>query len=223
MSELERDLRQLGAAVSFPDAPDLSGRVRPRLTEPRGRPWRLVAVAVALVAIAVGAAFAVPDSRSAILRFFGLTQVRVTIVDKLPVVTNGPAATGTEIDLSQVPTVWGYAPLLPDGKPAAVYVHGDILVVLYGKPTRLRLTELHIPGGYIEKLAGGGQVERLTVNGGPGLWIEGKHVVYEPFGLPRLSASVLIWEQGGFTIRIEAKTTKAAALRIAQTVRVRNP
>jgi hypothetical protein len=39
------------------------------------------------------------------------------------------------------------------------------------------------------------------------------------FGQPRLSASVLIWEQAGLTIRLEAKMTEAQAFEIARTMR----
>src|SRR4051794_6002973 len=68
MTELERALVALGNEVDLPPTPDLWPGVRERLQRRR---WLRPAVfAVALGAVAVGIAFAVPPARSAILRFF---------------------------------------------------------------------------------------------------------------------------------------------------------
>ena len=85
-------------------------------------------------------------------------------------------------------------------------------MLFYGEPElRLRLTEM--VGGTIEKYVRLEQgVERVEVNGEPGIWVEGRHVVYEPFGLPRLSGNVLLWEQQGLTLRLEGRVTKEQAL-----------
>ena len=54
MSDLERDLRDLAAAIDFPPTPDLSARVRGRLTErKRMPPYRWIAIAVAVAALAL--------------------------------------------------------------------------------------------------------------------------------------------------------------------------
>jgi len=74
MTDFERELRALD--VEWPAAPEL------RLELARRRRVRAV-VAVALVA-ALAAAFAVPQSRSAILRFFHLGGVTVVRVETLP-------------------------------------------------------------------------------------------------------------------------------------------
>ena len=62
-------------------------------------------------------------------------------------------------------------------------------------------------------------MERVEVDGQPGIWVEGEHVVSEPFGLPRLSGNVLLWEQNGLTLRLEGRLTKEQALDIARCVR----
>jgi hypothetical protein len=57
------------------------------------------------------------------------------------------------------------------------------------------------------------------VNGEPGIWVEVRHVVFEPFGLPRLSGNVILWEQEGLTLRLEGRFTKEQALDLARSVR----
>jgi hypothetical protein len=223
MAELERELRALGAAIALPPELDLTGAVREGVGRPAPRRlhWRPIAVALALLALALGAAFAVPQARSAILRFFGLENVSVVRVDTLPPAAQGPGAVGRRISLGYAQRVLGFRPLLPDlGHPEAVYLDpgGEMLVLLYGTPVRLRLSELS--GAFpIEKLVTREQrVERLRVNGAPGIWIEGSHVV-ELFGQPRVAGSTLLWQAGRLTLRLEGHLTKEQALRIASSIR----
>ena len=225
MPELERELRALAAAIDFPPAPELGARVHARLgTTPRRRPLRLLAIAVAVFAVAVGAAFAVPDSRSAILRFFGLKGVTVRLVEKLPPVGPGPVAFGERTTLAAAERELGFRPLRPQlGEPDRVYVDPALgyLILLYGEPRlRLRVSEFRTDGSLVQKLAKFGRgVEALSVNGGPGIWVPGPHAVIELQRQPRLSASALIWEQAGLTVRLEGRLTKAAALELARGVR----
>jgi len=73
----------------------------------------------------------------------------------------------------------------------------------------------------------GTRLDEVTVAGGPAYWIEGRpHFFFyrdqsgrqtdERF---RLAANVLLWEQGGLTLRIEGAFSKEQALRIAASVR----
>ncbi len=102
--------------------------------------------------------------------------------------------------------------------PATSDPSDQAMLILYGKPARLRLEETRL--GVFEKLVTIRQdVEHLTVNGGRGIWVAGTHVVYEVFDQPRLSGSTLIWEQNGLTLRLEGKITKTQALRIGRSVR----
>ncbi|HEY6055886.1 MAG TPA: hypothetical protein VIU86_18290, partial [Gaiellaceae bacterium] len=79
MSELEQALVALGRELALPPAPDLAAAVGGRLERRRRlRPWLVVALAL-LAALAV--AFAVPQARSAILRFFHIRGAQVTLVD----------------------------------------------------------------------------------------------------------------------------------------------
>jgi hypothetical protein len=71
------------------------------------------------------------------------------------------------------------------------------------------------------------RLEEVVVNGGMGVWIEGKpHVLFYRAGGQRayeerirLAGNVLVWEQDRVTLRIEGALSKEQALRIAATVR----
>jgi len=224
MAELERDLRALAAYVDFPGERNLWPGIEARLAQPPTRRWpRVVAIAVVAAAVAIGIAFAVPPARSAILRFLGLEGVSIVRVEKLPPVDVSPPVIGISTTLSKAEQVLQFRPLLPDvGKPDAVYLDPSQQAVLlvYGKPLRLRLEETRLR--VFEKLLTfKAQVERVTVNGGRGIWIPASHVIDDFFSQPRLSGSALIWEQGDAVFRLEGKLTKAQALRIARSIQVR--
>ncbi len=90
------------------------------------------------------------------------------------------------------------------------------IMLFYGEPElRLRLTQM--VGGTIEKYVRLEQsVERVEVDGEPGIWVEGRHVVSGLFGEPRLAGNVLLWEQDGLTMRLEGRVTKEQALALAR-------
>jgi hypothetical protein len=227
MAELERDLRALASLVELPAERDLWPGVAARLAARPGRRWlRGAAAALVAAALAIGIAFAVPPARSAILRFLGLEGVTIVRVEKLPPAGKGPGAIGRRVTLEQATKMLVFTPLLPGiGAPDAIYVDPNqmLLTMIYGKgDVRLRVTELISGSQAFSKIVYTSQhVERLPVNGGPGYWIEGEHVVSGLFGEPELSASALIWEQLPVTVRLEGRIGKAQALRIAHSFRPR--
>jgi len=180
-------------------------------------------VAALVLVVALAATMAVPDARTAVLRFLGLKGVTVIRVEELPPASTTPHVFGESVTLAEATRVVGFRPLLPEDLGSADDVRINrfmpyFVVLLYGRPLRLRLTETM--GGLIEKYAGIDQrVERVEVDGQPGIWVEGRHVVSELFGMPRLSGNVLLWEQGGLTLRLEGRFTREQALEIARTVR----
>ncbi len=224
MAELERELRLLGAAIEQPAEPDLARSVRARIAgrRPRRIPRRQLAVVFAALVVAVGVAFAVPQARSAILRFFGLENVAVVRVHELPPATRGPGAIGERLSLADAERRVGFEALLPDlGRPDAVYLDpgGELLVLLYGEPVRVRLSEFKAQYS-LEKFVTSEQlVQRVRVDGRRGLWIRGPHVVAELFGQPRLSGSALVWQRDGLTLRLEGRLSKRQALRLASSIR----
>src|SRR5438034_7693323 len=82
---LESELR--GLAIDWPETPPL----RLELGRRRSRRWP---IAVALAAAALAAAFAVPQSRGAILRALHLGGATVEFVDTLPPAESQPLAAG---------------------------------------------------------------------------------------------------------------------------------
>lgn len=228
MTELERELRGLAAAIAFPETPEIVANLRlaPR-SEPR-RSWRPAALVVAVVlAVAVAAGLAVPQARTSILHWFGIGEVRVEFVDSLPEVRpGGPLELGTAIDAAAAPF-----PLLRPavlGEPDGVYRSGDAVTLLYGSPKQVRALVTEIPESgftpYIGKklLRAGTHVEFVPVSGSPGpaLWITGEpHVVDLPGGPARLAANTLIWTRGRRTIRLEGAETLQQARAIAESFR----
>src|SRR5256885_16552602 len=84
MPELERDLREVGRLIAFPPEPNLVPGVVGRLTERPQRRRRPLVPALAVLAVALAAAFAVPPARTAILRFFHIGGETVERVKVLP-------------------------------------------------------------------------------------------------------------------------------------------
>src|SRR5437870_4884494 len=93
MAELERALEQLAADVEWPATPAFE------LRHARPRRRRLV-LAVVLVLVALGIAFAVPPARSAILRLFHLGSVTVERVDTLPAAEERPLSASLGVPLT---------------------------------------------------------------------------------------------------------------------------
>ena len=196
-------------------------------------------IAVAVLVVAIGAAFAVPSARTAILRWLGLEHVRVVRVDQLPPTRRAVASDlGTRVSLREARRLLPFEPLRLRAQPDAVFVQrgpgGARLSFVYGAVARPRLTLSEFQGTgvtqYIEKLVGEGtKVERVDVDGEPGLWLSGKpHAVFfenpnEPRLIypdePLLAGNTLVWERRGLTLRIEGDLSKADALRLASSLR----
>jgi hypothetical protein len=200
MTELERSLRLLGDAVAFPEAPDVSEAVQRRLEslrpEPRRPRRRTLVLAFALVALAVGAAMAVPPARTAILEFFGLRGATVQRVESLPpspdpappeLLLGNPLPVGEGRPWVKYPDV-----LVPSalGEPDAAYAaeedYGLRLTLVYGPDdgvprsqytgVGILVTEFTgaIDTRYLDKMVEPGtNVEQLTVDGNRALWLEG--------------------------------------------------
>jgi hypothetical protein len=221
MAELERELRALAAQVELPAERDLWPGVRERLGTRRPIPWLRIAVAVAAALVAaVAIAFAVPPARSAILRFLGLEGVTVVRVDKLPPVAPSTIVVGTKTSLRNAAAHVHFQPLLPDvGRPDRVYLDysNQAVLLFYGSPLRLRIEETRLR--VFQKLVTSTQpIDRVSVDGNPGIWIPDAHLFDDFFGQPRLSGSALLWERDGITIRLEGRLSKAQALAIARSI-----
>ena len=147
-----------------------------------------------------------------------------------------PRFSGERISLREARARMDGALLLPRmpklGKPDEVYAAGTsrkkdvILVYRGGLPplgdTEISLVLTEIPGdvepAYLRgKTTVGSELERVSVGGGSGYWRSGGQL---PSAMdPRLPGPVLLWEQGGVALRLEADVQKEQAIRIAESVR----
>jgi hypothetical protein len=150
---------------------------------------------------------------------------------------------GQPMTLEQVRARVGYPVRVPGalGAPDEVYLldvpaGGQVALIYYARPdlpqangtgVGLLLTEFQgnvtSTGAIGKGLPPGTRLEAVQVNTGPGYWIDGDpHAFFylDARGqvrteTTRLAGSVLLWEQGELTLRLEAALSKDAALQIA--------
>ena len=151
MSELERQLTQLGRELDWPPTPELAASVtgrlgaaeggvrapsRPRRRLPIGRP--LAIALAALLLLAGGAVAAVPSVRDAVLDFFGLQGATVERREQLPPPPPPrPLGLGGRTTLTAARDSLAFDPLVPEtaGRPDGVFVDhrapGGLLSLAY--------------------------------------------------------------------------------------------
>jgi len=247
---LEQRLRDLRPYLDYPPAPNLVVAVRTRLVTAARRPWyssfaipRRLALAAAAVLIVIGGLLAIPQTRDTIAHWFGVKGVIVNTVPSLP-----PGPLGHDLNLGQRTTLAGaqagahFQVLVPTdpslGPPDEVYANNTVPEVSFVYRTRpdlptsstttVAILVMEIQGGvnknFFGKMIGPDTtLTEVTVNGGPGYWIEGSpHVFFftDAQGAVhdedmRLATNTLLWQQGDRTLRIEGAATKAQALQIA--------
>lgn len=241
MRGLEQELVALGRALEVPDAPDLVPAVCGRLGTRRVRPdRRRLVLALALLALAaLLASLAIPDARSALLRFLQIGGARIELVDELPVVSPSSAelelTLGQRVSLGEARSNASFELLELDEEPDAVYLgERGTVWFLYGRPDAVRLLvaqtpELAIDEPFIlKKLASAGtSVEGVSVRGRRAYFLSGEPhavVLVDEYGVAitdsaRLARDVLVWDEDGRTMRIEGDLTKSAAVEIAAALR----
>jgi hypothetical protein len=223
--DLTRELSALAEHVEWPATPELHLELEARVRR-RGR--RPLAAAVALAALlALAAAFAVPQSRAAILRFLHLGGVTIVRVEQLPPAEQRPleAGIGRPVTLAEATRVFGHAILVPDLSPRPqLYLQGRSVVSMVfdyrGEP--VLLSEFGSSGGFLKKLAAGGtSVENGGLGDQASLWISGvPHDLTFPGASPRLAGNVLLWETRRATYRLEGKSlSRADAIALARSLR----
>jgi hypothetical protein len=236
MSELELRLVELGRGLELPAEPDVAPAVLRRLEGRRPFPWRPMALAFALLAIVLAAAFAVPQARTAILRFFHVGGASVERVETLPPAVERAQARGLGVALSrpEAERRVGFRLALPsfEGEgPSRVYVLGDSVasVILRSEGRSVLLSEFRSSHPELLKklVTGHTTVDPVRVGGAPGLWIQGAPHTLTYFDRRRgfqeravlIHGSVLLWVRGGLTLRLEGRQAKAKALSLARRIR----
>jgi hypothetical protein len=247
MSELELALVHLGRQLDLPPTPDLAPRVRARLVEgPAARSWAgrpralVIAFAAALIVV-VGALFAVPGTRAAILEFFHLRGVTIQRVDELPTVPLQPDFNklflGEKVSLDEAKDRADFDVVVPDalGDPDAIYFQednppGGMVSFVYGTPEhpRVLFTEFRatVKDVVFKKIAEGTDIASVRVNGEPGYFLSGSPHEFGYFDrtgqfrqeILRLAGNTLLWERGPLTLRLEADINREEALEIARSV-----
>ena len=246
MSELELALVHLGRQLDVPPTPELAPRVRARLAEgPVGRSWAsrrglALALAAALI-VAVGALFAVPGTRAAILEFFHLRGVTIQRVEELPTVPLqrdfNDLFLGEKVSLDEAKQRADFDVVVPEalGDADAIYFQdnppGGMVSFVYGTPERPRalFTEFRatVKDVAIKKVTAETHVASVHVDGRQGYFLSGEPHEFGYFDrtgefrqeIVRLAGNTLLWERGPLTLRLEADINREEALAIARSVR----
>jgi hypothetical protein len=246
---LEHDLRAL--AEGFPDPPPLAPRVlaaAQRATAIRRRRRRIALVALALVLLVPATALAVSsDLRDRVLETFGLRDVRITSVTRLPEV--GPDARrlqlGASISLARARRDLKLAVRPPSalGAPDGIFEDrlesGVDVTFLYERSSverRLGVRKrviVSILRGKIQKTILGKTVPPATrtialeIEGGAALLLTGHPHLLVMFRAPgggldqtytRLVGTTLVWQRGGLLVRIEGSLPQARLVAIARSI-----
>jgi hypothetical protein len=235
MSELELALTNLGRELDYAATPDLVEPVRRRLAQGR-RPlaWRRpLVIALAALLVVAAAAMAVPQARSQILDWLGIGSVTIRYVDDLPKVEKATEdlGLGERMALSDVRQQVAFSVRVPriEGleDPDVYFRPGAGQVsLLYGseEEPRLLINQILATGALQKLLNSDTDVERVSVAGALGVWLEGgEHVLYYPGGgeeRQRLVGNTLILERrDNVTVRIEADISREEAVRIYRSMR----
>jgi hypothetical protein len=234
---IDQELRALGAAIEWPQTPDLVPAVRERMApapRPRRRRWRphgpLALAAALLLLVVIVATALVPPARSAVLRVLGLTgSARIVQAPRAPDVSRGPLDLGRPVALAdarrrapflRLPTALGapaqvrYSAALAGGAVTLRWAGGDALTEFQGRG---------VP--FLEKFAGAAaRVRGVSVGAARGYFLDGaphEVLVMDRNGVPiqgtraLVHGNVLLWDAGGIAYRLETRRGLRHALAVA--------
>jgi len=231
MNDLELRLHDLGGEIAYPTTPrfDLDLERRPARVGFR----RPLALAFAILVVALAGVLALsPGARSAFLEIFRIEGATVERVETLPDVPARRIDFGERVTRETAERRAGFELLDLGSEPDSIFIRPDGLTsMVYGDPAQPRLVLSQargaIYGGFIKKTGGRGTIIReLTVDGEPGLFVDGpEHFVMflDENGLisdeeTYLAGTVLLWNRGDLLLRLEGDLTQAAALELAESV-----
>lgn len=255
--DMDALLRQAAEAFAYPPTPGIAGAVTARLREPApsplaslagrlseivrgwwGRPVPRVAIALLTAALAViGIALAIPQSRTALAEFFGLSHVRVEQEPSLgpPPPILSPDRFARPVSLGQAQELVDFPLRFPtrDGpslRPDAAYLRGEevnapvVIFVYEDEGFDLYQTRQ----GFLGK--GGTDpslIHEIEFGGRPALWIdEGGHIAsfLDEQGRVMVESrrtverATLLWEESGITYRLETALSQEEAIRLAESL-----
>jgi hypothetical protein len=221
---LEQELR--GLELAFPSDPDLRANVLARLERPERRWNRQLVVLLAALA-AIGALFAIPQTRAAILRVLEIGGVSIERTETQPRAPRGALVTGREVTLTEARDAVQFELEVPRWYDR-VYLDQGVAggMVSFVGNGRV-LSEWQGQQLYEKSVGPGTRVQNVQVQFAPGVWLSGAPhslTFVDPTGEPRhqtrrLAGNVLIWNRGGVTYRLEGARSLNEALRLVP----RNP
>ena len=206
----DRSLEQIARRFEYPPTPDIAAASRPRTTGDGRRSMldspsvvRRLSWTVALIALAVAALFAIPQTRAAVLSFFariGAIDIFIDETAPTPSPTPGPAEPslapsggavehslalfelGEPVGLDEARRLAEFALAVPAalGEPDEVYAHRNVelpavtLVWRDEDGAPLSLTEIGI-AEFAMKLVGEEGVRHFWVGDRPAVWLTGPH------------------------------------------------
>jgi hypothetical protein len=245
MSELELALIQLGRELDVPPTPELASPVSARLgqapaSRTKRRRRRGLVLALAVLAVAIGAVLAVPGTRAAILEFFHLRGVTIQRVEELPTVSLqrdfDELFLGDPVTLAEARDRADFDVVVPEalGQPDAVFFQdnppGGMVSLVYGTPEQPRALFTQFRGRVddviYKKVAAGTRIAALQIEGRPGFFLSGEPHEFSYFDrngeygqeIVRLAGNTLLWERGALTLRLEADINREEAVEIARSV-----
>lgn len=238
MDDLEAELRDLGAWLETPAAPDVTARVHDRLVGrvPGWRRWRSVAAAALvalLVAVLPPTRAAVADALGEVLRFAGVDIV-TSSTSPPPGGEPSPLPSLRTVGLDEarravrfpirVPAALGPPERVSIADPNASGAYRVATLLYHGGNLRLDAFDGRLDLTFHKRTSRPG-TEWTQVDGDFAVWVDGPHVLsyVDRSGqirreTARLAASTLIWEQAGVTYRLEGPRTMAEALDIARSL-----
>ncbi len=233
-------------AIEFPEVPDLEAAFARLAAPPQRRPAVRLRWAVAAVIVAVAALMTfVTPVREAIADWLGIGAVRIVEVEEIP--TDIEESIGDlGIQLGPEAFIIGPDDPITDiiGAPNRTYTRTvgrritEISFVWFpkeglpevdstGAGALLTRFDGLLDGPVIEKSVGEGtSVQMVSIGESRGYWIEGDahtfgyldrdgEVVFETL---RLAGNTLLWEEGGFSYRLESGLDMEAAIRVAESL-----
>ncbi len=227
----DRDLGQaltaLGSQIEVPDV-DLVEGVHAALeaSTSDGRRYRtLQLAAAAALVLVVAVSVLVAPVRGAVADLLGIGGTKVEIVDELPPAEPPELPASSEASLDDAVAGLGFEAALPDpattGPVLAWEVRGtgdaeELIVVYDGLVFSQRaLGEDSVVNRKV--LDPQATVEPVTVDGEPGIWIEGTHVRIRDENA-ETATNALVWERAGLELRLEGAPDLDTALTIARSV-----
>ena len=236
IQSLETALKRVAADFPYPATPAAPDRVL-TLSARRPVPRPALAWSLAVVIVLLLSAFAVPQVRAAVVEFFQVGVLRIFFDETLndpgtfqatphPELADLAGRTSLAAARESTGLPLAYPAILgPPDEIYAQHIEGDLVLMVWIDHGEISATLLTLgPNAFAGK--GLPQViEETEVNGNPAAWLVGDHLLYlrsvssgySDFDLYQ-AGSVLVWEEGRLTYRLEGFEVLSQAQLVAESL-----